>query len=156
MIDQFDNPLNFASAALEMANCNVSNAASELPAEGTDDFQFIFDIDLEIIPSVIYTASRDRFLIASSITEQYIPSHIPELALQLNHLLPRRRRISREPSTRALVISEVVARKGLAVDDLALTITDQTEFAVGLSRHQAGDSASALLHENGAELIFRG
>ena len=156
LIDPFNNPLSFAAAALEMANCNVGNAASELPAEGTDDFQFVFDIDLGLTLSLTYNASRDRYTISSSIAEQYIPAHIPELALQLNHLLPRSRRISRDPATRALVVSEMVARQGLAVDDLALTITDQTEFAIGLSRHQAGESANALLQENGAELIIRG
>jgi hypothetical protein len=150
-----DDPLIFVSAALQMANCEVETAASGLKPDGEKDFEFVFDIEIGIELSVLYTASTDRILVASSIKKQNIPAQVPELALQLNHLLPRHRRLSLEPAEGALVISDAFRRSGLALEDLALSITDLVELAVGLSKHEAGTPTAPLVDDNRDSVIIR-
>ena len=135
-VDPVRSPFLFALLAADIAGFSTTPPEGERGIDANlldGDFQLMFEVQDGVDLTISHNAAKNSYLISVIMADRDAITRLAPLALQFNHLAPRKRRFSVDPLSKKLFLSEIAEAIGLELDQLAERITDLCVLMIGLS-----------------------
>jgi hypothetical protein len=144
MVSSIDNPLIFGCLALDIAGYKIAEIGNEISADDAKEgFQLVFNINENLTLSLSHDNGSDDYVIIGSIPAALRQASLLEMALKLNFvLLEQRRSFSIDPSSEALILTQLVNLSKLELENLAEAIADVTQTVLALDGYEFDDHSS--------------